>query len=53
MKKIARQMALGLLKAGSRRRTWTPGEKRAWTTAFNALQRLAGKKIRAGNLLEH
>ena len=47
MKKIARQCAVLLLRSGGRHRSWTPNQKRDWTTAFNALQRLAGKTIRA------
>lgn len=45
MKQTARKCALAILDAGSRKRNWTPGQKRDWSAAFNALQRLAGKKI--------
>jgi hypothetical protein len=45
--RTARQGALALLDAGERHRRWTPQQKAQWTRAFNALQRLAGKKIMA------
>ncbi len=45
MKKVARNCAVDLLHAADRKRHWTPYEKQQWTKAFNALQRLAGKKI--------
>lgn len=53
MKYVARGAALSLLKAGSAKKRWTPAERKDWTTAFNALQRLAGKKIqwRRGKLV--
>lgn len=52
MKNVARGCALALLNASDRKKKWTPEERRHWTTAFNALQRLAGKKIimRGGKL---
>ena len=53
MKKLARSLAVQLLEAGERKKTWTTDERRHWTAAFNALQRLAGKKtvIRGGKLV--
>lgn len=52
MKNVARKCALDLLEASERKRSWTPEERLQWTKAFNALQRLAGKKIiyRSGRL---
>lgn len=45
MKTVARKCALEILEAGSRKRNWTPEQRKHWQAAFNALQRLAGKKI--------
>lgn len=45
MKTTARKCAIELLDAGARKSKWTPAERNQWTKAFNALQRLAGKKI--------
>ena len=45
MKKVARESAIRLLGAGALKKKWTPFERAQWTKAFNALQRLAGKKM--------
>jgi len=45
MEKTARLCALALLESGAKKRNWTPYQRAQWTKAFNALQRLAGKKI--------
>lgn len=45
MKKVARESAIKLLAAGALKKTWTPFDRAQWTKAFNALQRLAGKKL--------
>jgi len=45
LQKIARESANRILAAGALKKTWTPFEKAQWTKAFNALQRLAGKKM--------
>lgn len=42
---VARSGALALLETGEKHKRWSPGEKAQWTRAFNALQRLAGKKL--------
>ena len=47
MKNIARTCAVALMDAGKKHRNWTPRERQLWTRAFNALQELAGKKVRA------
>ena len=47
LKKRARKLALKLLEAGADQKKWTPAQRRDWTNAFNALQRLAGRKIHA------
>ena len=46
--RVARKCALRLLDAAAaeRQRDWSPAKKRDWSTAFNALQRLSGHKIR-------
>jgi hypothetical protein len=46
MKRTSRECAMSLLLAADRKRTWTPEERRLFATAFNALQKLAGKKTR-------
>lgn len=53
LQKVARQSALALLAAGEKKKSWTPRERAQWTKAFNALQRLAGKKViwRRGKLV--
>lgn len=43
---VARMGALRLLASGALHKRWTPGQRRHWTTAFNALQALAGVKTR-------
>lgn len=45
LSKVARAAALTLLDAGEKHKRWTPDQRNQWTRAFNALQRLAGKKI--------
>ena len=45
LKAVARQSAIRLLGAGALKKRWTPYERTQWTKAFNALQRLAGKKL--------
>ena len=47
MKTIARECAVSLLKIGGRHRNWTPRQRQLWTRAFNALQELAGEKVRS------
>jgi hypothetical protein len=51
--KVARHGALALLEAGDTHKNWTAYQRQQWTKAFNALQRLAGKKIvsRGGKLV--
>lgn len=44
MKDVARHCSLLLMDEGSDKKKWTPDERRYWAAAFNALQRLAGKK---------
>jgi hypothetical protein len=53
LKQAARIAALSLLHAGEKQKKWTPEQRAQWTRAFNALQRLAGKKIiyRGGKLV--
>lgn len=52
LKTVARESAIRLLSAGALKKKWTPHQRDQWTKAFNALQRLAGKKmiIRDGKL---
>lgn len=45
MDKTARKCAVMILNAGARKRKWTPYQRKQWTRAFNALQRLAGAKL--------
>lgn len=45
LQKVARESALKILAAGAIHRSWTPQQRLQWTKAFNALQRLAGKKM--------
>lgn len=45
MQKLARKCALDLLQAGAKKKSWTPYQRAQWTKAFNALQRLSGKKL--------
>lgn len=45
LQQTARKAALELLEAGQRKNSWSPVDRAQWTRAFNALQRLAGKKI--------
>jgi hypothetical protein len=54
LQKVARKAALELLDSGAAKKKWTPFEREQWTKAFNALQRLSGKKIiwRGGKLVE-
>ena len=46
MQKVARSCALSLLDAGDKQKKWTPEMRSSWTRAFNACNKLAGKKIR-------
>lgn len=45
LQKAARQGALSILEASEGKRSWTDHERLQFTKAFNALQRLAGKKV--------
>lgn len=46
MKEVARKCALNLLRAGAAQKRWTPETKKQWARAFNACNKLAGRKIR-------
>lgn len=53
LRTVARQCALRMLAAGALKRgTWSASDRLNWQRAFNALQRLAGKRmlIRRGKL---
>ncbi len=45
LQRVARESALKILSAGAIHKKWTPEQRTQWTRAFNALQRLAGKKM--------
>lgn len=45
IQRAGRAAGLALLDAGAQKKRWTPEERAKWTRAFNACQRLAGKKL--------
>lgn len=46
LRHVARMGALRILAAGALHTRWTVPQRRQWTSAFNALQALAGVKTR-------
>ena len=46
MKEVARKCAIMLLEVADNQKKWTPESKSQWTRAFNACNKLAGRKIR-------
>lgn len=52
--KTARACAIALLDEGEKHRRWSGGQREQWTKAFNALQRLAGRRqvLESGRLVK-